>query len=123
MNPGDAHLLELLDEHTEVAFGELLRAFETSREELLELMAWGVVEPRRADRAQSGFIDEDAWRFSSRALVVAHRAARLRRVCDAVGDRTIAHGDGARPLHHTGTPGTWRATIRRSASIVTGLAK
>ena len=79
MNPGDAHLLELLDEHTEVAFGELLRAFETSREELLELVAWGVIEPRRADRAQSGFIDEDAWRFSSRALVVAHRAARLRR--------------------------------------------
>jgi chaperone modulatory protein CbpM len=65
-------LIEILDEHTEVAFAEVVRAFDSRREELLELIRCGVMEPRHATG------DESAWRFSSEALSVARRAARLR---------------------------------------------
>ena len=45
MSRDEYDLLEILDEHTEVAFGELLRASGFERTELLELIGCGVLEP------------------------------------------------------------------------------
>ena len=66
-------LMQILDEHSEVAFAEVVRAFDSRREELLELIRCGTFEPRRLQGD-----DESAWRFPSEALSVARRAARLR---------------------------------------------
>ena len=63
-------LLQILDEHTEVAFAELLRASSFAREELIELIECGVLEPRGSS--------ENDWRFPSYALTVTRRASRLR---------------------------------------------
>ena len=66
-------LMQILDEHGEVAFAELVRAFDSRREDLLELIQCGALEPRRVPGE-----DESAWRFPSGALSVARRDARLR---------------------------------------------
>jgi chaperone modulatory protein CbpM len=63
-------LLQILDEHTEVAFAELLRISGFERDQLLELIECGVLEPR-GER-------ESEWRFPSQALAVTRRASRLR---------------------------------------------
>ena len=62
--------LELLDERSELAFAELVSASRFSREELIELIDLGALQP-------SGF-DEPSWRFSSGALATLHAAERLR---------------------------------------------
>jgi chaperone modulatory protein CbpM len=64
--------LEILDQHTEVAFAELVLAFDSRREELIELVRCGAFEPRQPGDSEA------AWRFSSETLSVARRAARLR---------------------------------------------
>jgi chaperone modulatory protein CbpM len=63
-------LLQFLDEATEVAVDELLAASGLEREELLELIEFGVFHPQGDS--------ERAWRFSSRAIVRGRQAARLR---------------------------------------------
>jgi chaperone modulatory protein CbpM len=63
-------LLQILDEHTEVAFAELLSASGFERDELVELIECGVLQPRGESESQ--------WRFPSRALAVTRRASRLR---------------------------------------------
>jgi chaperone modulatory protein CbpM len=73
MTANEHYELQILDSHTEIAFAELVRAFDSQRDELIELMRCGVLEPR-------GSVDSDeaSWRFSAEALSVARRAARLR---------------------------------------------
>ncbi len=66
---GDA-ILQFLDEATEIALDELLAASGLARGELFELVELGVFDPRGAEPA--------AWRFSSRAIHLGRRAARLR---------------------------------------------
>lgn len=66
----DDAVLQFLDEATEIALEELLAASGLARGELLELVELGVFAPRGADEA--------AWRFSSRAILLGRRAARLR---------------------------------------------
>jgi chaperone modulatory protein CbpM len=69
----DELLMQILDGHGEVAFAELVRAFDSRHDELLELIRCGGMEPRHA-RGD----DETAWLFPAEALSVARRAARLR---------------------------------------------
>ena len=66
----DDAMLQFLDEATEIALEELLAASGLARAELLELVELGVFDPRGAEQA--------AWRFSSRAMYLGRRAARLR---------------------------------------------
>jgi chaperone modulatory protein CbpM len=66
----DDALLQFLDETTEVALEELLSGSGLQREELIELVELGVLHP-------SG-TSERLWRFSSRAIWLGRRAARLR---------------------------------------------
>jgi chaperone modulatory protein CbpM len=63
-------LMQFLDERGEVAFAELIDACGIEGDVLRELVAHGVFEP-------SGNVEQD-WRFPSRALSLARRAARLR---------------------------------------------
>ncbi len=63
-------LFQLLDEEARVAFDELLAASGLAREELIELVDFGVFEPRGTGTR--------GWRFTSRTVVLARRAARLR---------------------------------------------
>lgn len=72
----DEYLLQPLDENSEVAFTELLNAFEASRDELLELVHCGALQPVDAGG------DESTWRFASRDVYVVRRAARLRQGFD-----------------------------------------
>ena len=62
--------LQFLDEATEVALDELLAASGLARAELVELVELGVFDPRGPEPS--------AWRFSSRAIYLGRRAARLR---------------------------------------------
>lgn len=73
MSGKDGSLLQFLDGHTEVAFAELVRAFDSRRDELIELVGCGALEPR-----EPGGEDASSWRFSGEAVSVARRAARLR---------------------------------------------
>lgn len=66
----DDEILQCLDEATEIALDELLAASGLIREELMELVEFGVIAPRGAH--------ETLWRFTSRAVVLGRRAARLR---------------------------------------------
>lgn len=66
----DTALFQLLDEEARVAFDELLAASGLAREELIELVEFGVFEPRGAEAG--------SWRFTSGTVVLARRAARLR---------------------------------------------
>ena len=66
-------LLQFLDAETTIAFDDLLRGSGLAREEVIALVEHGVFEPTGA---------APAWRFESRTLIVARRAARLR---DAFG--------------------------------------
>lgn len=63
-------LIQILDEYTEVAFADLLAASGFERDALIELIEYGVFQPRGQR--------EENWRFPSDALVLARRAARLR---------------------------------------------
>ncbi len=63
-------LFQLLDEEARVAFDELLAASGLAREELIELVEFGVFEPRGTGT--------QSWRFTSRTVVLARRAVRLR---------------------------------------------
>jgi chaperone modulatory protein CbpM len=60
-------LLLLLDDETLLAADELLAASGLARQELVELVEFGVLEPAGAP-----------WTFSTRALWLARRAVRLR---------------------------------------------
>lgn len=60
---------EFLDDESRVELAELLEASGLAREELIELVEFGVFEPAEA----SG-----QWLFASRCIVQARRAARLR---------------------------------------------
>jgi chaperone modulatory protein CbpM len=62
-------LLQILDAETSVALDELMRASGLAREEVVELVEYGVFQPQGA---------APAWRFASHTIVVARRAARLR---------------------------------------------
>jgi chaperone modulatory protein CbpM len=62
-------LLQILDAETSVALEELARASGLAREEIVELVEYGVFQPRGAPAA---------WTFASHTIVVARRAARLR---------------------------------------------
>lgn len=70
MTQRDDLLTQILDEHGDIAFAELLGACGFEREVLIELIGYGVFEPRGEG--------EDDWRFPSRSLALARRAARLR---------------------------------------------
>ena len=70
----DDAILEFLDEATEVAMDELLAASGLARAELIDLIELGVFDPRPGARAA----DQASWRFSSRAIILGRRAARLR---------------------------------------------
>ncbi len=70
MSNDEVLLLEVLDEETEVAFTELLSASRFSREELIELIDQGALQPRGEN--------ESSWRFPSGALYTVRSAARLR---------------------------------------------
>jgi chaperone modulatory protein CbpM len=63
-------ILQFLDEATEVAAEELLAASGLERAELVELVELGVFHPSGTQAT--------AWRFSSRAIWLGRRAARLR---------------------------------------------
>jgi chaperone modulatory protein CbpM len=62
-------LLQFLDAETHIGLDELLRASGLAREEVTELVEYGVFEAHGA---------RSAWTFASRSIVVARRAARLR---------------------------------------------
>lgn len=62
-------LLQMLDAETEIALEELLRASGLAHEEVVELVEHGVFEPVGPG---------PGWRFASRTIVLARRAARLR---------------------------------------------
>jgi chaperone modulatory protein CbpM len=70
----DDAVLQFLDEATEVALEELLAASGLARAELLEMVELGVFAPRPGARGS----DQATWRFSSRAIYLGRRAARLR---------------------------------------------
>jgi chaperone modulatory protein CbpM len=60
---------QLLDDETMVALEELLEASGLAREEVAELVEFGIFEPAVAG---------ERWFFSSRCIIQARRAARLR---------------------------------------------
>ena len=60
---------QLLDDDTTIALEDLLAASGLARAEVLELVEFGVFQPTAAG---------DRWLFSSRSIVQARRAARLR---------------------------------------------
>ena len=62
-------LLQFLDAETRVGLDELLRASGLAREELNELVAYGVFEAHG---------EAHEWTFASRSIVLGRRAARLR---------------------------------------------
>ena len=62
-------LLQFLDADTRIGIDELLRASGLAREEVAELVAYGVFE------AQG---EAHRWTFSSHSIVLGRRAARLR---------------------------------------------
>jgi chaperone modulatory protein CbpM len=62
-------LLQILDAESTIALEELLAASGLARHELVELVEYGAFEP-------SG--NAPAWRFASRTIVLARKAARLR---------------------------------------------
>ncbi len=66
-------LRQILDEHFELGFAELVRYCGLPHAHLLELVQFGVIEPLAASRSGG----EAAWRFTGRALALARRAARL----------------------------------------------
>jgi chaperone modulatory protein CbpM len=74
MSEPDPVLIQILDEQGEVAFAELLGACGFEREVLIELIDYGVFEPRGEGEAQ--------WLFPRRSLALARRAARLHRGLD-----------------------------------------
>jgi chaperone modulatory protein CbpM len=62
-------LLHFLDAETRIGLEELLRASGLDRDEVAELVAYGVFETQG---------ESHAWTFTSRSIVLARRAARLR---------------------------------------------
>jgi chaperone modulatory protein CbpM len=62
-------LLQILDAETSIVMDELVRASGLAREEIVELVEYGVFQPQGAP---------SAWTFASHTIVVARRAARLR---------------------------------------------
>jgi len=62
-------LLQFLDAETRIGLDELLRASGLDRDEVTELVAYGVFE------AQG---ESHAWTFASHSIVLGRRAARLR---------------------------------------------
>jgi chaperone modulatory protein CbpM len=58
-----------LDDETTVALDELLASSGLAREELVELVEFGALEPT---------VSGERWLFASRSVVQARRAARLR---------------------------------------------
>lgn len=60
--------LEFLDAETTVALETLVQASGLPRETVIELVEWGVFQPRG-----------EPWTFASRTVVLARRAARLAR--------------------------------------------
>ena len=74
MSDEEVLLLQLLDERTEVEFAELLSVSRFSREQLLELVEQGALEP--SGESESG------WRFPSGAVSTVRAAARLRAAFD-----------------------------------------
>ncbi len=74
MSDEEVLLLQLLDERTEVEFAELLSVWRFSREELIELVEQGALEPSGGS--------EPGWRFPSGALATVRSAARLRAAFD-----------------------------------------
>jgi len=59
---------EFLDAETTIALDELVAASGLPRETVVELVEWGVFQPAGAP-----------WTFASRTVILARRAARLRR--------------------------------------------
>jgi chaperone modulatory protein CbpM len=70
MSDEDILLLQILDEHTQIEFAELVSASRFSREELIELIDQGALQPSGEG--------ESSWRFPSGALSTVRAAARLR---------------------------------------------
>ncbi len=70
MSEEELLLLELLDEDAGIAFTELLAASRMSRDELIELIEQGALQPSGESEA--------SWRFPPAALVTVRSAARLR---------------------------------------------
>ncbi|OGA24147.1 MAG: hypothetical protein A3I01_14835 [Betaproteobacteria bacterium RIFCSPLOWO2_02_FULL_65_24] len=63
-------LMQILDEHGQVALDDLLAVSGLEREVLIELVEYGVFEPLGEGELN--------WRFPSRSLTLVRRAARLR---------------------------------------------
>lgn len=74
----DDAMLQFLDEATEIALDELLAASGLARAELVELVELGVFDARPGPRSSEQAADPATWRFSSRAIWLGRRAARLR---------------------------------------------
>ncbi len=62
-------LLQILDADTRIGLDELLRASGLAREDVVELVEYGVFQPHGSAAA---------WTFASHSIVLARRAARLR---------------------------------------------
>jgi chaperone modulatory protein CbpM len=62
-------LLQFLDAETRIGLDELLRASGLARDEVDELVAYGVFQ---------AYGDAHDWTFASQSIVLARRAARLR---------------------------------------------
>jgi chaperone modulatory protein CbpM len=63
--------LEFLDAETTITLDELVTASGLPRDTVIELVEWGVFQPAG-----------EPWTFASRTVIVARRAARLRRDFD-----------------------------------------
>jgi chaperone modulatory protein CbpM len=62
-------ILQILDAETTIALEELTAASGLARDEVVELVEYGVFQPAGAP---------NTWRFASHTIVTARRAARLR---------------------------------------------
>jgi len=70
MTQEEVFFVEWIDETAELRFAELLSASGFSREQVLDLVDLGAIQPRGADEA--------TWRFSRRALETLRAAEQLR---------------------------------------------
>ena len=63
-------------EDVELALEDLARASGLSRQEIVELVEYGVLNPAQAPFSEAGEVS--TWRFSARYVVLGRRASRLK---------------------------------------------
>jgi chaperone modulatory protein CbpM len=74
--PSGFHDQALLTEQLEIALEELAQASGLSQHEIVELVEYGVFQPVGGASAATGGVQ--AWRFSSRTIVLGRQASRLK---------------------------------------------